>query len=882
MPPLTQDDLIAAERKGISIFEPMSWQKKVMLDTSSVVLLTGGGGGGKALALDTPVLTPSGFVPMADVHIGDIVYDMDGQPVQVIDETGVMYDRPCYEVVFSSGETVICDAEHEWVVGISGIRNGDTLRLVTTRDMYDNFNRGRPYFVPVTQPVNHSEADLPIDPWFLGFMIGDGYMPRLSFSTADQEIVDRISSILPAGSEIKPAGGYNYVINYGASGQKSPRNRITGYVHPTTNSKSGRWTAFAMNPHIYLGQYGSEDEAWEAVYVHNGNRDRFYRDAGNGLKSDLESLGLLECRSADKFIPDIYKYASVEQRLELLRGLMDADGSCQAGRGRSEMTVISERLAWDAHEMMCSLGIKSHIGYKRVTFDGREYDGWRITFTTTMPVFWLPRKGRNLPRNTSSIVERRIIESITPVDSVPVKCISVETGTYLITESHIPTHNSRVSYEKLVAFALRYPRSNVLALRKELNDCERSVIPTLDDHVLAELAKKRKAGEKEQTVTKRVNQRCYICSNGSRIWWGGMRNAAERKAIRSIGAGGSLDFVLMEEAIEFEEEDFDEVRGRMRGRAAPWRQILLVTNPDAPLHWINRRLIVGQEASVYLSMARDNIYLDEEYIGNLETMTGIEGMRLGKGLWVDGTGLVIDTWQNSFSTATGDDNGGNVTLSADYIPNGGRVVCSVDDGYAGQYDKKSKMFTANSHPRVFLLAQIRPTGQVAVFYEDYAIKERYRAQINRLLKTCQKNGWPRPSEFHYDKSSATLRGELEAAGFRQLYPSTSNRDESIKLLKEKVAADGNDFREVIVHPRCHHLILEMSSWSMKDNQPTKIFDHGPDSLRYLIANIDRGFTGEGQVGVNVPEGEAGDRLERKLREIDEIMDRIDSRIGVGI
>lgn len=439
---------------------------------------------------------------------------------------------------------------------------------------------------------------------------------------------------------------------------------------------------------------------------------------------------------------------------------------------------------------------------------------------------------------------------------------------------------SRVAYEKVTAFVLRYPRANVLVLRKELNDCERSIIPTLDDHVMAVMSRRKKPGDTSPPpITKRAKDRCYVCSNGSRLWWGGMRNAAERKAIRSIGAGGSLDFVLMEEAIEFEEEDFDEIRGRLRGRAAPWRQIMLVTNPDAPLHWINRRLIIGQEASVHLSKARENPYLPPEYVEDLENMTGVEGMRLGRGLWVDGTGLVIDTWESSFSTSNGNDNGGNVSLSAEYIPGGGRVVCAVDDGYTGEYDRKAKMFTATSHPRVFLMAQIRPTGQIAVFYEDYAIKERYSTHIQRVIQTCLDNEWPRPSEVHYDKSSATLRGELESAGFRQVFPSTSNRDESIKLLKERVASDGNGFRTVIVHPRCHHLILEMSSWSLKNGAPSKTFDHGPDALRYLVWNLDKGMSGEGSLGISLPEGAAGERIAGRMEEMDRIMDQIEARIG---
>lgn len=439
---------------------------------------------------------------------------------------------------------------------------------------------------------------------------------------------------------------------------------------------------------------------------------------------------------------------------------------------------------------------------------------------------------------------------------------------------------SRLGYEKIVAFALKYPKSNIIALRKELDDCARSVIPTLDDQILGMLsAGKTNNKFTNATVTKRAAIRCYIFSNGSRIWWAGMRTPAERRAIRSMGAGGSMDMALMEEAIEFDEEDYDELRGRMRGKAAPWTQIILATNPDGPLHWINRRLIIGGEASVHLSNAEMNPYNPREYVEDLKTMTGVEGDRLARGLWVEGSGVVIDTWLNAFQSFDGSDGGGNVSLKAEYIPDGGPVVCAVDDGYAGKYDERSKMFTAQSHPRAFLLAQIRPTGQICVFHEDYAVRERYRVHISRLKATCDVNGWPYPSEIHYDKSSATLAGELVLAGFHYIFPSTSNRDESIKLLKETVAADENGFRGVIVHPRCHHLNLEMASWSIKNGVPMKTFDHGPDALRYLVHNIKNGVTGDGAIGVPGDGTEAADAIEARMREIDRIVNEVERRVG---
>lgn len=75
---------------------------------------------GKALALPTPIPTPSGWTTMGALAVGDEVFDADGQPTRVVAATEVMHGRPCYEVEFSDGEIIIADAEHQWRTSVSG------------------------------------------------------------------------------------------------------------------------------------------------------------------------------------------------------------------------------------------------------------------------------------------------------------------------------------------------------------------------------------------------------------------------------------------------------------------------------------------------------------------------------------------------------------------------------------------------------------------------------------------------------------------------------------------------------------------------------------------------------------------------------------------
>ena len=103
----------------------------------------------------------------------------------------------------------------------------------------------------------------------------------------------------------------------------------------------------------------------------------------------------------------------------------------------------------------------------------------------------------------------------------------------------------------------------------------------------------------------------------------------------------------MEEAVLFSEADFNEVIARMRGKAAPWTQIILSTNPDIPIHWINRRLIKQGEAATYYSGAQNNPYNPPEYINALKRLTGVQKDRLCDGKWVQAEGMVYEEFSGA-------------------------------------------------------------------------------------------------------------------------------------------------------------------------------------------------------------------------------------------
>ena len=170
----------------------------------------------------------------------------------------------------------------------------------------------------------------------------------------------------------------------------------------------------------------------------------------SGLMTHLRDAGVLR----DKHVPPLYLRASSDQRLALLQGLMDTDGTVNK-QGCCEVAFNSKKLATGVLELIRSLGLKASIsrsaskitepdpqrpGHKRRRVTGTR---WRIKFTTTMAVFRLPRKARRLPTQVRETQGWLYVTDITPVAPEPARCIQVNSldGTYLA-EGFIPTHNT--------------------------------------------------------------------------------------------------------------------------------------------------------------------------------------------------------------------------------------------------------------------------------------------------------------------------------------------------------------------------------------------------------------------------------------------------------
>ena len=341
-------------------------------------------GTGKDVPLDTPLPTPNGWTTMGAVQVGDYLLDEQGKPTRVIWKSDVLHND-LYRVTFSDGATQVTSGTHEWDTidrsawtrhrnqghTITDYRElWDLAETRTTLEIRDTLERGggRNHYIPLNQPLELPEQDLPIDPYILGVWLGDGSSngPMITKGVADKDW------LLELGTEVP------------------------------SNSKDG--TFGVLIP---------------------------------GLHSKLRELNLLR----NKHIPDIYLRASYNQRLALLQGLMDTDGTAYDSGACSFSNTnmsVSEGLTF----LVRSLGMDARVREGVGKLYGVEKRPFRETyFRANCQVFRLTRK-RNLVRDATERRDiYRSIRSIERLDDGEAQCISVEGSLYLAGHQLKVTHN---------------------------------------------------------------------------------------------------------------------------------------------------------------------------------------------------------------------------------------------------------------------------------------------------------------------------------------------------------------------------------------------------------------------------------------------------------
>lgn len=420
--------------KNRKLYEHQKSAVKFLLNRKRC-LLADDQGLGKALIISTLVYTDTGSKKIGDIKVGDKVIGSDGKPHNV---TGVFPQgiKELYNVTFNDGYSIKCCKEHLWTVqSTNGSKRGSGKELDNRRNKYVTlsleqmldhnlvlkqkgvgYNENKEYKfstyytdkkgnskwqIPIVKPIEFVNNDkLPIDPYLLGLSLGDGH--------------------------------------------------------------------FSKNGKISFSQHKDDfDELFDNFNIKEINKKNIRKNIRcgyiNGYSNELKELGLSDKRSWDKFIPDIYKFSSVEDRILLLQGLMDTDGYCMISEKKgifsaTEYCTVSEQLANDVAELVQCLGgivrMRTKIGtYTKngIKHKCRKVYRLNIKMPDGINPFKLKRKSElyNPPKKYKV---GRYIKNIEPCGSEEAVCISIDSPDKLYVAEHaIVTHNTTSSIVASIA-----------------------------------------------------------------------------------------------------------------------------------------------------------------------------------------------------------------------------------------------------------------------------------------------------------------------------------------------------------------------------------------------------------------------------------------------
>lgn len=467
---------------------------------------------GKALDCDTPMLTSAGWSTMGALQVGDQVFHPDGHPTAVIAAHPVRHDRHCYKVTTVDGRTVVVDAEHLWTVRDRAKRGRGrqatpapwetltTEQLLARGVLSENGLRpnGTPhrayrFMLPRQHEIVSKPVDLPMDPYVLGAWLGDGDTSGAGFTSADPEIVDHIRAA--AYTVTHHSAKYRWYISQQetrtAAVAEAKRLAETGM----SMREACRRVGLPVSSNIVMpGRIKGQQSAIPTDPT-------LWVPQLKSFRAELRDLGVLN----NKHVPALYLAAGTEQRLALLQGLLDTDGSIFKTQrsSRVEFTSIKQGLAEDVLYLARSLGWRATINENAAVLNGREVSRrWRVTFTPEAgghEPFRMQRKLTRVqaPQSRGGELHAVSIASIEPVESRPVRCIKVdrEDGLFLAGRDLVATHNTSALRWAIVWALLDEPARRVVfasyavSLARTSGRMVRGLIETHGEHIGLEVSR---------------------------------------------------------------------------------------------------------------------------------------------------------------------------------------------------------------------------------------------------------------------------------------------------------------------------------------------------------------------------------------------------------
>lgn len=369
--------------------------------------MMGGRGVGKNAWFSTPYATPKGFVPVGELNIGDEVFTANGDITRISGIQDYNEDSPIYNVVLKDGRETNCGTGHLWPVyeyNKEGLRTAEAIDIAENLFYGKKEKQGYRYHIPIASAIEYKDNKLLVEPYLLGFLLGDDTIcdNGVRIFTEDIEVVEYFQSAL----------GEEY----------------TMVKDPTTVS----WRI------TYKGKQRKIDK-------------RGVLNLCNPFMDKLKDIGVWETRTKTKRIPSDYLYSSKEQRLELLKGLMDSGGYAHNRGYMAGYYSVNKELIDDVSLLVRSLGIKCRLREDRRL---GIIKGYSLSIYTGREIFKLNRKqcklkdDNNVPKRVKTNRYRTAIVSmeLETVHKEKSRCIEVEHHSHLyLANDYIVTHNSFIA-----------------------------------------------------------------------------------------------------------------------------------------------------------------------------------------------------------------------------------------------------------------------------------------------------------------------------------------------------------------------------------------------------------------------------------------------------
>jgi replicative DNA helicase len=368
------------------------------LQRSDLFILAARPSMGKAQPLDAPILKKDGWTTMGDLKIGDSLASIDGKASKVI---GIFPQgkKQIYRLTFSDGRSVEATGDHLWRVNFRKWAQPKILTTDALIELLDKTQYKKRLWIDQFNGKFGSNKKLPINPWVLGMLLGDGDLHHLRVSTAEKSVVSKLKKELGSNYEVKYAGKYDYRV-----------------ISPTTRN--------------------------------------------NPLRDTLRRIGLWNLSSHEKFVPEQYLNASLTDRIALLQGLMDADGWVEK-HGTVRFSSSSEQLARDVVTLARSLGAwvsikkkQPFFTYKNIRKQGLPAYVVNIVYDNPKALFTI--RAKKARAKTMTRQKRLTFASITPTRKAEAQCIAVSHPEHLyISENFTVTHNTAFSLGLAHSIALK-------------------------------------------------------------------------------------------------------------------------------------------------------------------------------------------------------------------------------------------------------------------------------------------------------------------------------------------------------------------------------------------------------------------------------------------